>query len=116
MKLKVVRKQNNSDMCVVCGQDNPFSLRTVYYAAEGGLMIGLVTGRDEHQSYPNRMHGGMISALLDETIGRAVNTEEPEAFGVTSELNVKFKKPVPLNEEIRIVGKLTRNTRLVFLG
>ena len=33
---------------------------------------------------------------------------------MTTELNVKFKKPVPLNEEIRVVGKLTKNTRLVF--
>ena len=114
MKHKVVRKQNNSDMCVVCGVQNGFSLGTRFYHVEGDLMVGLVTGRDEHQSYPNRMHGGMISALLDEVVGRAINVAEPEAFGVTSELNVKFKKPVPLNEEITIVGRLTKNTRLVF--
>ena len=60
------------------------------------------------------MHGGLISALLDEVIGRAINLPEPDAFGVTSELSVKFKKPVPLNEEIRCVAKLTKNTRLVF--
>ena len=101
MKLKVLKKQNNSDMCVVCGLSNALSLRTRFYATEGELMVGLVTGRDEHQSYPNRMHGGMITALLDEVIGRAINIPEPEAFGVTSEINVKFKKPVPLNEEIR---------------
>ena len=114
MKLKVIRKQNNSDMCVVCGVKNGFSLGTKFYHVEGDLMVGVVTGRDEHQSYPNRMHGGMISALLDEVVGRAINVVEPEAFGVTSEINVKFKKPVPLNEEIRIVGHLTKNTRLVF--
>jgi len=114
MKLKVVKKQNNSDWCVVCGTKNPLSLGTKFYHVEGDLIVGVVTGRDEHQSYPNRMHGGMISALLDEVVGRAINVVEPEAFGVTSEINVKFKKPVPLNEEIRIVGHLTKNTRLVF--
>lgn len=114
MKLKVIRKQNNSDWCVVCGTQNPLSLGTKFYAVEGGLMVGVVAGRDEHQSYPNRMHGGMISALLDEVIGRAINVPEPDAFGVTTEINVKFKKPVPLNEEIKVVGKLTKNTRLVF--
>lgn len=116
MKLKVLKKQNNSDMCVVCGLSNALSLRTRFYATEGELMVGLVTGRDEHQSYPNRMHGGMITALLDEVIGRAINIPEPEAFGVTSEINVKFKKPVPLNEEITVVGKLIRNTRLIFIA
>ena len=110
MKLKVVKKQNNSDMCIVCGLKNALSLGTRFYAVEGEMMVGVVTGRDEHQSYPNRMHGGMISALLDEVIGRAVNVPEPEAFGVTTEMNVKFKKPVPLNEELKVVGKLTKNT------
>lgn len=114
MKRKVLQKQNNSDMCVVCGLKNDLSLRTRFYAVEGDLMVGVVTGRDEHQSYPNRMHGGMISALLDEVIGRAINLVEPDAFGVTTELNVKFKKPVPLNEEIKVVGRLTKNTRLIF--
>ena len=114
MQLKVVCKQNNSDMCVVCGTVNPLSLGTRFYHVEGDMIVGLVTGRDEHQSYPNRMHGGMISALLDEVVGRAINVVEPGAFGVTSEINVKFKKPVPLNEEIRVVGKLTKNTRLIF--
>ena len=114
MKLKVLRKQNNSSMCVVCGLSNAASLNARFYACEGGLMVGLVTGRDEHQSYPGRMHGGLITALLNEVIGRAVNVPEPDAFGVTSEIHVKFKKPVPLNEEIRIAGRLTRNTRLLF--
>lgn len=114
MKLKVLKKQNNSAMCVVCGMKNDLSLRTRFYAVEGDLMVGVVTGRDEHQSYPNRMHGGMITALLDEVIGRAVNIPEPDAFGVTSEIDVKFKKPVPLNEELKVVGRLTRNTRLIF--
>lgn len=114
MKRKVIQKQNNSDMCVVCGMQNPLSLGAKFYHVEGGLMVGVITGRDEHQSYPNRMHGGMISAMLDEVIGRAINVIEPEAFGVTTELNVKYKKPVPLNEEIKVVGRITKNTRLVF--
>ena len=114
MKRKVIQKQNNSDMCVVCGMQNPLSLGAKFYHVEGGLMVGVITGRDEHQSYPNRMHGGMISAMLDEVIGRAINVLEPEAFGVTTELNVKYKKPVPLNEEIKVVGRITKNTRLVF--
>ena len=114
MKRKVIQKQNNSDMCVVCGMKNPLSLGAKFYHVEGGLMVGVITGRDEHQSYPNRMHGGMISAMLDEVIGRAINVIEPEAFGVTTELNVKYKKPVPLNEEIKVVGRITKNTRLVF--
>ena len=114
MKLKVLRKQNNSKECVVCGTHNHASLGASIYEVEGGLVVGLITGKEIHQSYPHRMHGGIATALLDEIIGRAINVHEPETFGVTGALEIKFKKPVPLNEEIKVVGKITRNTSRLF--
>jgi len=36
-----------------------------------------------HQGYPNHMHGGMISAVLDETLGRAVQIYDTGIWGVT---------------------------------
>lgn len=114
MKLKVTRKQNNSKDCVVCGMDNPFSLKTRTYELENGIVCGITNGAFHHQSYPHRMHGGLITALLDEIIGRAINIEEPDTFGVTASLDIKFKKPVPLDEELKVVGKITRNTRMLF--
>ncbi len=116
MQYKVLKKHCNSDMCVVCGYKNPYSLNTQYYELENGYIVGITQGKDEHQSYPNRMHGGMISALIDETIGRAVQIEDPDMWGVTGELNIKFRKPVPLNEPIKVVGKITKNTNRVFVG
>ena len=114
MKLKVLKKDNNSALCMVCGLHNPLSLQTKFYECEGELLVGVCTGKEIHQSYPNRMHGGVITALLDETIGRAINIFEPEAFGVTVDLQIKFKKPVPLGEELKAVGKITKNTSRLF--
>lgn len=114
MKLKVINKQHNSKDCLVCGMDNPFSLQTMTYELENGLVVGLTKGTFHHQSYPHRMHGGMITALLDEIIGRAINITEPDTFGVTASLEIKFKKPVPLDEPIKVVGKITRNTSRIF--
>ena len=104
MKLKVLRKQNNSRECVVCGTHNHASLGASIYEVEGDMVVGLITGKDIHQSYPHRMHGGMATALLDEIIGRAINVYEPETFGVTG----------ALDEEIKVVGKITRNTSRLF--
>lgn len=114
MKLKVTKRQNNSRDCIVCGTCNHASLNAKIYEVEGDMVVGLVTGLDHHQSYPNRMHGGIITALLDEVIGRAVNIIEPDTFAVTAQLDIKFKKPVPLGEEIKIVGKVSRNTSRLF--
>ncbi len=116
MRLKVLKKQNNARQCLVCGVDNPFGLRARYYELEDGSVAGLVTARSEHQSYPGRVHGGVITALLDETIGRAVNIEEPDTWAVTAQIDVRFKKPVPYGEPLLLRGRVTENNRRLFSG
>ena len=69
-----------------------------------------------HQSYPQRMHGGITSALLDETIGRAVQILNTDIWGVTVELNVKFIKPVPLDKKLYVVGYITNLRSRLFEG
>ncbi len=115
-ELKIIKLQNNSDMCIVCGVKNTLSLNARFYALEEDIILAEITGRDEHQSYPGRMHGGMISAILDETIGRAVQISNPEIWGVTSKLEVVFKKPVPLNEPIRCFAKIKKLYSVAFVG
>ncbi|HOI86100.1 MAG TPA: PaaI family thioesterase [Acholeplasmataceae bacterium] len=116
MIYKVLKKQYNSSMCFVCGMDNEASLRTKYYELENKQILGLFQGGDVHQSYPKRMHGGIITALLDETIGRAVQIDEPNTFGVTVELTVRYLKPVPLDETLYCVGKITDMRKILFYG
>jgi uncharacterized protein (TIGR00369 family) len=115
-------------MCLVCGRDNPFGLHARFYelAAEepaaagapaaGPELLGVFDVREEHQSYPGRLHGGISSTILDETIGRAILLLQPDAWGVTVEFNVRFRKPVPLDEEVRCVARITRDTSRLFEG
>ncbi|MBU1141472.1 MAG: PaaI family thioesterase [Firmicutes bacterium] len=111
-----MRKQNNADMCFVCGISNQAGLHTHFYELEHQRLLGLFKGHDIHQSYPLRMHGGIIVALLDETIGRALQIQEPDFWGVTIDLKVSFLKPVPLDQELKAVGWVTNNRRLIFEG
>jgi len=113
---RVTGKQNNSKMCLVCGLKNRFGLFSRFYETENGEVVAHAVGREEHQGYPGRMHGGIVSALLDETIGRAIMIEDTNAWGVTAELNVRFKKPVPLDEDLRITGRIEKSGRKVFTG
>ena len=114
--MKVVKKQTNSYMCFICGIHNDSGLKTNFYEMEDNTLVAIVKGKDIHQSYPNRMHGGVISALIDESVGRAIWIEEPETWGVTMDLQMKYRKPVPLNEDLMVVSKITKNTRRVFEG
>ena len=115
-KYKIIGRQYRNDKCLVCGFNNPFSLNLEFWELENGELAAFSATKEEHQSYPGRTHGGMISALLDETIGRAICIEEPGCLGVTTELSVRFKKPVPLQTTLLIVGRITRNRSRMFEG
>jgi len=116
MKCCVSRAQNISRMCLVCGRDNPLGLDARFYELDSGELLGVFQARDEHQSYPGRVHGGIASAILDETIGRALGLTEPDAWGVTIELHVKYRKPVPTGGEIRALARVTKSSKRIFEG
>jgi acyl-coenzyme A thioesterase PaaI-like protein len=134
-KRRTIAAQNISRMCLVCGADNPFGLQARFYELEapgaqagsgtagggaapaaGRELLGVFTLREEHQSYPGRLHGGISSAILDETIGRAITIAHPGVWGVTAELTLRYRKPLPLTGEVRAVGRITRDTRRLFEG
>lgn len=117
MRYQVTRKQPNSKMCMVCGLKNSAGLKAHFYEIENGEIVALFTPKDEHQSYPGRLHGGVATAILDETIGRAIFPKYAELlWGVTVEFSIRFKRPVPLHEELRVVGRLTDETDRYFEG
>lgn len=114
--MKVIKKQTNSHMCLICGVDNEFGLKAPFYEMEDNSVISLFQFKQFHQSYPERTHGGMISCMLDEIIGRAIWVFEPSMWGVTMELTVKYRKPVPLDTPLKAQGIITRNTSRIFEG
>ena len=120
MKYKVTGKQNNSGMCFVCGTNNALGTHATFYECENEtgeqVLLAVVDPKPEHQSYPNRMHGGVIAALLDETIGRAQSIGKENIWGVTIELTTRFRKPVPLDQTIYIEGKITGTNSRGFEG
>ena len=102
---------------MVCGVDNRFGLQTRFYETENNEVIALVTLGEQHQSYPGIAHGGVSAALLDEVIGRAIMTHyDQDAFGVTLDLQVKYRQPVPLAVELKIVGRIIRDGGRIFTG
>lgn len=117
MEHRVKRKQHNSRMCLVCGLKNGLGLHASFYELESGELVAMFSGREEHQSYPGRLHGGISAALLDETIGRAIlHAHATDFWGVTLEFTTKFRRPVPLGVELRVVGRITKESGRLFEG
>ena len=99
----------HSSGCFLCGEENRSGVRARFFV-EGNDIVGRVTLPRHLNGYKNVAHGGVVSALLDETMGWS-----PTVFGstramyVTGELTVKFLFPVPVGEEIEVRSRLVED-------
>jgi len=71
-------------------------------------VISYVTVPDEYQSYPGIVHGGITTSILDEAVGRVAMIGDHHHFMVSVKLEVKFRKPVPLETPLKVVGKIIK--------
>ncbi len=110
--MNVVKKQRNSKMCIMCGLDNEYGLRAPFYSMEDDSVASLFCYREQHQSYPGRVHGGLITAMLDELGLRALWAKEgcEKTFGVTMSIETKFRKPVPYGVELLGRAEIQKET------
>jgi len=116
MRHIVKAKQENTKMCLVCGLKNQYGLRTSFYELDNDDLLAIFKPMEEHQSYPGRLHGGIAAAILDETIGRAIMIKYQDLWGVTIKFTSRFRKPIPLDEEIRVIGRIEKDTHRFFEG
>ena len=117
MKHVVTGKQENSRMCFICGLENALGLKTSFYSLENGELAARFTARDEHQGYPGRLHGGIAASILDETIGRAIAVPSGKTvWGVTVDISLKYRKPIPLGVELTAVGRIVSENGRFFEG
>ena len=101
--MKVISKQKNSKMCFICGMDNPEGLKAQFYNMEDNSVMTKFMFRDVHQSFPQRVHGGLISTMLDELGCRAYWVKDESVLAATMSMEIKYRKPVPYN--VYVLGK-----------
>lgn len=56
----------------------------------------------EFQGGPGFVHGGIIATLLDEVMAKVSRFEKD--YAVTASLNIEYRKPVPIGEELTVEG------------
>ena len=92
--------------CFACGRLNPSGLQ-LDFDVSANSATARYTGLQRHQGYDGTLHGGVVTALLDETMGWAIFHQG--IWGVTAKLEVTFKRPVPVGEEIVVSGHLVND-------
>ena len=111
-----MEKLPGSKGCYVCGRENPISLKLEFFVNENGDVISEFSFTENYAGYPGMVHGGNIVAVLDETAGRALTTGDPNILMVTSELKVKFIKPVPTDTSLVVIGTQVKKRGRMAVG
>ncbi|MEZ4599204.1 MAG: PaaI family thioesterase [Syntrophotaleaceae bacterium] len=101
-----------SEGCFVCGLDNPSGLKARFTTdRENNRSSCRLILDARFQGWADVVHGGVISALLDEAciyaglgLGRQL---------VTAELSVRFRKPLPVDREVLVSGEVLEIRRKV---
>ena len=103
-----MEKLPGSKSCYVCGTENPISSKLEFFIVEEGVVRSEFLISEQYAGYPGMAHGGNIAAILDEIAGRALTTDDPSRFMVTSELKIKYLHPVPTNTPLVAIGKTVK--------
>jgi uncharacterized protein (TIGR00369 family) len=101
---------SDNHYCFVCGQDNPIGFKAnidVDRDAQSAQCKLVVPA--EYQGWKEMAHGGIISALLDEVSAYAGMTVSETV--VTGELKTRFRKPVPVEQEITVLAQVVKQVR-----
>ena len=101
--------QPNSRHCFVCGLANPNGLQLRFYETGPGEVTADYTVPDHFQGYPGVVHGGIVTAMLDEVTGRAHMHGEQTRFMYTAKLEIRFRKNVPIGQPLRVVGQVEKS-------
>jgi acyl-coenzyme A thioesterase PaaI-like protein len=88
--------------CFGCGRLNAHGLQLAFHAdARGGVWADFVPA-ERFEGYTGMVHGGVISAVLDEVM--AWSLYRNEIWAVTGELSVRFRAPVEVGDATRATG------------
>lgn len=96
-------KLEDDSYCFACGNKNPIGLKLKIEPSEDSLSASF-TPRKEHQGYKDLLHGGIASVILDEVMARFL-IDVKKINVVTAKMEIKFKKPVAIDETIRATAK-----------
>lgn len=97
--------------CFVCGDKNPIGLAVKFYEKEGGAAAEFEP-QTLLEGYKGLLHGGILSALLDEVMIKAVLVKG--IYCVTAELRVRYKKPALVAERLWLFGRIEKENDRIY--
>jgi uncharacterized protein (TIGR00369 family) len=100
------------DHCFACGKLHPAGLGLRFTADANGSVSAFWQPSENYQSYPDRLHGGVLSTLLDCAMVHALFARG--VTGVTAELHVRYLRAASLSERLWITGRVVSQRRSLY--
>jgi acyl-coenzyme A thioesterase PaaI-like protein len=88
-------------MCFACGKDNPIGLHIDFVVADG-VCTAEFTPNENHLSWEDTVHGGIIYSALDDVTGNI-----PYAMGLvahTARCEIRYRRPLRKGQTISLKG------------
>ena len=82
--------------CFGCCPDNPIGIHMEFYE-DGDDILSFWNPHQHYQGWIDTMHGGILSTIIDEIAGWVV-LRKLQTCGVTSRLEVSYRKPIMTTE------------------
>ena len=88
--------------CFVCGKANPAGLDLRFHATAEGVHTE-VEIPESYIGFPDRIHGGVLAAIIDEVMGWSCTVRTGKMY-YTTRLNIRFRRPVSPCGRVRVEG------------
>ncbi len=95
--------------CVGCGPQSEIGLQMRFDELEDGSVESRTTVPARFQGWREVVHGGIVALLLDEAMAYAAGARGVK--GVTAELKLRFRKPVPTGAPLIVRGTVVWERR-----
>jgi len=96
--------QLQKNHCFGCGTSNPDGMKLRFiYDEERQCFVCRFRLAKRYTGPPGHCHGGIIATILDEAMGKVNKLRNVVAL--TSEITVKYQKPVPLKQPLRVESR-----------
>jgi len=93
--------------CIVCGDHHPFGLKVDYRVTGECTVEGGFDCSPDYQGYPNVLHGGIVSSLLDGAMVSCLLAKGLEAY--TVDLRIRYRAAVETGIPATIRGEWLRS-------
>ena len=91
--------------CFACGQQNDAGLK-LRFRRDGDRILADYHPQARYQGFPGVLHGGILAAMLDETLSRTGALRQQ--WLMTGKLDVRYRRPAPVDQPLRVWGEIAR--------